>query len=110
MRPCFTALSEYHAGCCCKSGTSNNVRSSVKPQGERTRTSGSAACSSSQPSQGECNPTSPKTFTPPAYTTSSGVQLPAAIKGSSHSSTVTHELVVYAGGVNVFGEVGLHSP
>src|SRR5258708_18846727 len=93
MRHCFTELNEYEVGCCCKRGTSNNVRSSVKPQGERTRTWGSDACSSSQTSQGECNPTSPKTFTPPAYTTSSGVQLPAAIKGSSHSSTVTHGFI-----------------
>src|SRR5260370_16487184 len=93
MRPCFTALNEYHAGCCCKSGTSNNVRSSVKPQGERTRTSGSAACSSSQPSQGQCNPTSPKTFTPPAYITSSVVQFPAATNGPRHPSPVPHHFI-----------------
>src|SRR5438552_18042721 len=88
-RPCCTARNDCQAGCCCRSATALIVRSIVYPQGARTRTSGFSACSSSQLSHGECSPTSPKTFSPPAYATSSGAQLPDPINGSSHSKIVT---------------------
>src|SRR5229473_534408 len=92
-RPSRTAFNDAQTGCCCKIGTSSIVRSRVKPQGERTRTSGSAVCNSCQLSHGECCPTSPKTFSPPAYSTNSGVQLPEAINGSSHSNIETRGLL-----------------
>ena len=38
---------------------------------------------------GECSPASPNRFSPPAASTNSGIQLPAAIKGSVHSIQTT---------------------
>ena len=60
-----------------------------KPQGSTTITSGSARTSASQRIPGECFPASPNRLTPPAFSTSSGIQLPAAIRGSIHSIEAT---------------------
>ena len=50
---------------------------------------GSAAASASHVIQGECFPASPNRLIPPAISTSSGIQLPAAINGSIHSMQAT---------------------
>ena len=52
-------------------------------------TSGSASTSCSQVIHGEWRPASPNRLTPPAISTSSGIQLPAAMSGSIHSMQAT---------------------
>ena len=51
-----------------------------KPQGSTTITSGSCSQSCSQVIHGECRPAVPKRLTPPAISTNSGIQLPAAVE------------------------------
>src|SRR5690348_7063799 len=56
-----------------------------KPQGCTRITSGSAAKIWFQSSPGEGWPVASNKFSPPAISTSSGIQLPPAINGSIHS-------------------------
>ena len=72
------------------------MRGTSKPQGETRITSGSAATSASQVIQGECWRASPNRLKAPASATSSGIQLPAAISGSIHSTTATRGLACSA--------------
>ena len=69
-----------------------------KPHGMTTMTSGSRATNSGHVIHGECLPASPKRLVPPASSTSSGTQFPAAIKGSIHSMQATVGRVRQAAG------------
>src|SRR5215475_11727165 len=55
-------------------------------------TSGSAANKPSHAIQSECAPASPNRLFPPAAAISSGIQLPPAISGSTHSMKATRGL------------------
>ena len=55
-------------------------------------TSGSAAASSAHCIQSECLPACPNRLWPPADSISSGIQLPPAISGSTHSMKATRGL------------------
>ena len=80
-----TALKSRQPGRCARSDMSRRLWAISKPHGCTTMTSGSAATNSSHLSQGECWPACPNRFSPPAISTSSGIQLPPAISGSIHS-------------------------
>src|SRR5262244_2321757 len=85
----YYRFNSRHSGLPVSKSVSSIVRAMSKPQGEMKITSGSAATSASQLIHGECLPVSPKRFTPPAISTNSGDQLPAAIRGSIHSIQAT---------------------
>src|SRR5207248_101248 len=68
---------------------SRAARSASKPQGARTTSSGSAARTASHVVGNEASPARPRISSPPASSTISGTQWPAANGGSSHSATKT---------------------
>ena len=66
---------------------SHAARAASKPQGARTTSSGKHPRTASQVVGNDASPARPKTSSPPASSTISGTQWPAAKGGSSHSAT-----------------------